>query len=294
MAKALLFVAVSVVTSLALAGCAAPHAVDPSQGSVTAQSIQSGPLPSSPAAASGSPSVSSAPAEVTWHLAEGGVWVSTGTPPPCPEPVQLATPVDLALATSILYPGQVRGNAFKLHGGFRFDDNPDNNVTVRVPFDAVIVRGTHAMRNGTDIASTNHLEEQDGFEFIAPCGIMYTFGHLRRLAPEFQAVADSLPLVVGFNKTQYYDVDPPVKVHAGAVLATAVGFEQGRNVFLDWGVLDLRHTNGATLRPEWEQYRDEFDRYAVCWLDLLPPADAAKAHALRGGSQESGKESDYC
>lgn len=220
--------------------------------------------------------------------------MATGTPPPCPEPLQLATPVDLDLATAILYPGQVRGNAFKGHGGFRFDENVDNNVTVRIPFDALVVRGTHAIRNGQDIGSPEHLEEQDGFEFIAPCGIMYTFGHLRRVAPTFRALADSLPLVVGFNRTQYYDVDPPVQVHAGDVLATAVGFENGTNVFVDFGVYDLRQTNGATLRPEWEAYRDGFDVYAVCWLDWLAPPDDATARTLPGGSQESGKESDYC
>ena len=45
--------------------------------------------------------------------------MSSGTPPACPQQPMLATPVDLSLATSILYPGQVRGNAFKPHGGLR-------------------------------------------------------------------------------------------------------------------------------------------------------------------------------
>lgn len=256
---------------------------------------------SSPAGASTPPSSPSTPAAtapkatgVGWHLAEGGVWVAEGTPPACPDPLVVATPVDLGLATAILYPGQVRGGAFKGHGGFRFDGAPDNNVTVRIPFDALLVRGSHGLRNGTDINSSTGLEEQDGFEFIAPCGVQFSFGHLRRLAPVFQAIADKLPVVQGFAQQQFFAIDPPVQVHAGDVLATAVGFEVSHNVFVDWGVLDLRHENGKTLRPAWSSHASEFDRYAVCWLDWLSPSEAARAHALPGGSQESGKESDYC
>ena len=300
MAKAVLVLALFLV-----AGCSAPPGKDPlpstsdTQSAVsTSQSSSSTASASSSASSSTSSTEQSAPPpdpqNVTWHLGENNTWIPSGPPPPCPDPLRLATPVDLATVTSILYPGQVRGNAFKGHGGFRFDNNTDNNVSVRIPFDAKIVRGSHAVRNGTDIDSMEGLEEQDGFEFIAPCGIMYTFGHLRRLTPEFQAVADSLPLIVGFNQTQYYNVDPPVSVHVGQLLATAVGFENSSNVFVDWGVLDLRQPNGKTLRPEWEAYRDGFDRYAVCWLDLLPPPDDARARALPGGAQDSGKESDYC
>ncbi len=239
-----------VVALLLLAGCAttttprattqAPSSEAPS--STAPASTASPPLPP------GSPPASSPSSQqpISWHLDANQTWVSSGAPPACPEPLSLQLPVDLDNVTGILYPGQVRGNAFKGHGGFRLDGQPDNNVTVRIPFDAYIVRGTHAVRNGTNIDSTTGLEEQDGFEFIAPCGIMYTFGHLRHLTPEFQAVADSLPLVVGFNRTQYYDVDPPVFVHAGEVLATAVGFETGHNVFFDFALLDVfTSLNGA-------------------------------------------------
>ncbi|MES2155175.1 MAG: hypothetical protein V4510_08580 [bacterium] len=289
---------VMAIAILVLAGCTAPANVatsgtstQPSTSLAQTTAPPVDPLMPPPAANATTPGPGR---EVTWHLGASGDWIPSGTPPPCPDPLVLATPVDLGVATAILYPGQVRGNAFKLHGGFRFDNNTDNNVTVRLPFDAYVVRGTHAMRNGTDIGAPYGLEEQDGFEFIAPCGIMYTFGHLRRLSPEFRAIADALPLIIGFNKTQYYDVDPPVHVHAGDLLATAVGFEANLNVFVDFGVLDLRHTNGKTLRPEWSQYSDGFDTHAVCWLDWFGPTDSAKARDLPGGSQESGKQSDYC
>ena len=44
----------------------------------------------------------------------------------CPEKLLFDTPVDLNLVTSILYPGQIRANYFKPHGGFRFDGLGDN------------------------------------------------------------------------------------------------------------------------------------------------------------------------
>ena len=279
---------------LALAGCAAPSepgahpSGDVAQTTTTTTTITTS-TPAPPASPTPAPT-----RNVSWHLDKNQTWVATGSPPDCPEPLTLATPVDLAQATAILYPGQPRGGAFKPHGGFRFDGRADNNVTVTIPFDALLVRGTHGMRNGQNISSMEGLEEQDSFEFIAPCGIMYTFGHLRHLAPKFQQIADGLPVIVGFAQQQYFDVDPPVRVAQGEVLATAIGFENGTNVFVDWGVLDLRHTNGATLRPEWSQYQNDFDKYAVCWLDLLPPDDARHARTLRGGDSVSGTQSDYC
>src|SRR5579864_8434631 len=55
--------------------------------------------------------------QVSWYMSDGGVWAHTGTPPACPAQPILATPVDMSLVSSILYPGQVRGNAFKPQGG---------------------------------------------------------------------------------------------------------------------------------------------------------------------------------
>ena len=222
--------------------------------------------------------------EVGWRLGKGNVWVATGTPPACPEPLTLATPVDLSLVTSVLYPGQPRGDAFKPHGGFRFDNQSDNHVTVKVPFDAQLVRGSRAFRNG---------ENQYAFEFIAPCGIYYWFGHLLELTPRFQAIADSLPLAD--DKHQFFSLATPVSVATGELIATAVGYAANTNVTVDWGALDLRRKNGARIRPEWaEKYSREFDEYAICWLDLLSADDTARVRALPGGDAESGKMSDYC
>ncbi len=198
----------------------------------------------------------------------------------------LATPVDISLVTSVLYPGQPRGDAYKPHGGFRFDNQPNNNITVTVPLDAMIRRGSRAFRNG---------ENQYAFEFIAPCGIFYTFGHMLELSPKYLAIANSLPLIGDFAEQQFFDVVPPVAASQGEIIATGVGFVKNNNVFVEWAVLDLRHKNGFSIRPEWAaEFGSGFDEYAVCWLEMLPAEDTARLKALPGGDHEYGKLSDYC
>ncbi len=231
------------------------------------------------------------PTEVTWELRESNIWKPTGTPPACADPFTLTSPVDISKVTAILYPGQVRGDAYKPHGAFRFSEDSNNQVIVTVPFDAQIIRGSRAFRNG---------ENQYSFEFIVPCGIWYSFGHLLELSPKFLEIANKLPLVdddaEGFHVQQFYDVRPPVAVKTGEVIATAVGYAKQKNVFVDFGVLDLRHKNGNTIRSEWAaKYSPQFDEYAVCWMDLLPAVDREHLRSLFGsGDVESGVKSDYC
>lgn len=225
--------------------------------------------------------------KVLWQRGEGGVWHATSTPPACPAQPMMATPVDLSLATSIIYPGQVRGNAFKPHGGFRFDNQPNNDIKVTVPMDAQVLRG--AKGNFPDAG-----EVQYSFEFMAPCGIWYSFGHLHTLSPQFLAYADKLPVISDFSQQQLYDIPGNPSVKKGDVIATQVGIIHTKNVSTELVVEDVRQPNGKTIRPAWAQYADQFDKYGVCWLDWFPPADAALAHSLPGGDSVAGKQSDYC
>src|SRR3989338_2787942 len=66
------------------------------------------------------------------QTAEG--WEARGTISQCPDPL-ITFPVDLSLATSVLYPGQYRGNDYKPHGGFRFDDQETNEIKVIAPME---------------------------------------------------------------------------------------------------------------------------------------------------------------
>ena len=97
--------------------------------------------------------------KVTWARTQDG-WKVSGTPPACPNPL-VELPVDINQATSILYPGQSRGGDFKPHGGFRFDNQKNNSVTVTAPLDAELVYASRYIEMG---------ELQYMFDFIAPAG----------------------------------------------------------------------------------------------------------------------------
>ena len=89
----------------------------------------------------------------------------------CPEKLLFDTPVDLNLVTSILYPGQIRANYFKPHGGFRFDGLGDNNnkITVKIPIDSFLVLGSRYVVEG---------QVQYMFEFNTTCNVKFRLDHL--------------------------------------------------------------------------------------------------------------------
>lgn len=212
---------------------------------------------------------------VSWSF-DGSTWKASGTPPTCPSPA-LASPVNLAGVTSILYPGQTRGGDYKAHGGFRFADGA-NTQTVKVPIDSVVTKGSRYIEQG---------ETQYFFVFIAPCGIMYRFDHLLTLSPEFQKIADTLPAAKP-DDSRTTNLNPPVSVKKGDIVATAIGFKKTGNAGVDFGVYDLRKSNGIS------KGNPEFNSFAVCWFDWLPASDAAKVKALPAGDGASGKASDLC
>jgi hypothetical protein len=222
--------------------------------------------------------------QVRWELTGEGWKAVGGTPPACADPIVLTTPVDLAKATSILYPGQVRGE-YKPHGGFRFDGVPNEDIDVVSPITGVLYRGTRLLVGG---------ELQYGIDIVSPCGIMVRLGHLLEAAPELVPVFDAMPPAVeGDSRTHL--ITPTFRVEAGDLLATAVGVRTGSNTFVDLGVYDLRQANEVSKDPAWAAaHAGELDRYAVCWFDLLSAADAARVRSLPAGDPAKGRSSDYC
>lgn len=216
----------------------------------------------------------------------------SGGKPACPEPFVFALPIDIAKATSVLYPGQLRGGEFKAHGGFRFDGSRNDEITVTAPIDARVITGARYPVNG---------EIQYTFDFEHPCGIRYRFGHLLTLTPKFQAIAERFPLptTVDSRTTEVY---PPIEVKKGEVVATAVGLTGNGvggtgqvNTFLDWGVYDYRKKNAASQDPAWSaSHTSDTYQYAVCWFDWITKDDEAKVLALPPADGVSGKASDYC
>lgn len=210
----------------------------------------------------------------------------------CPSPFIFKLPIDLSRATSILYPGQVRGGDYKAHGGFRFDGSKPDEITVFAPYEAKVVAGARYPVNG---------EIQYTFDFSHPCGVRYRFGHLLILAPKFRGIAEKFPLPKGMD-SRTTEVYPPIKVKQGEVIATAVGLTQGGpnelkgfNTFVDWGVYDYRQKNQSSKDPDWTaKHPYEIESYAVCWFDWISPEDKKIVLSLPSSDYQSGKSSDYC
>ncbi|OGE25885.1 hypothetical protein A3C26_00930 [Candidatus Daviesbacteria bacterium RIFCSPHIGHO2_02_FULL_39_12] len=191
----------------------------------------------------------------------------------CPDSLILQTPVDLNKVTSILYPGQVRGGDFKPHGGFRFDNSKVDEIEVRAPVDAQLEDASRYIEQG---------EVQYMFDFQTSCGIRYRFDYLLVLAPKFTGAAGNLPNPKEHD-SRTTRVNPPISIKKGEVIATAVGLKNSNNVFVDFGVYDMRGKFFQSPRQN-----------AICWFDLLPPQDSAKVKSLPPADSVSGSQSTLC
>lgn len=222
----------------------------------------------------------------------GESWQASDTPPVCPEPVVLSAPVDVNLASGILYPGQVRGGDYKPHGGFRFDNHSNNEVDVYAPMDGKLFKTARHLEYG---------EIQYSLYFINNCGIMYKLDHLRELTTKFKELLDNIPMG-GEGDSRTTEIRPAVFVAKGEHVATKIGFEnfpggyKDKNVFVDFGLYDLRKTNGVNYDSAFRTKHpniNEYGAYAVCWFDYLSNEDEAVIRSLPASGNE-GEMSDYC
>ncbi len=234
------------------------------------------------------PEATKEPQELIWQQTATG-WQATQTAPDCAKQPLFKAPADLSKATAVLYPGQTRGGNYKPHGGLRFDKTSDNMVTVQAPLDGFIVKGTRYIADGED-------EIQYGFDIMNNCGIMYRVGHLRELPDNLQKIADTFPPAGASSQNQ--NVNPPVFIKQGDILATKVGIISDKNTFFDWGVYDYRQENEASKSATFQAAHTqdkELSWHAVCWLkDWLPASDVATLAKTPAGDPASGKTSDYC
>src|SRR3989344_2332547 len=162
-------------------------------------------------------------------------WLASGKPPSCLDPFVIYSPIDVRLADGILYPGQIRGTDYKPHGGFRFDNLENNEVDVYASFDASLVKAARHLESG---------EIQYSLYFINDCGFMYKLDHLRELTDKFEEILDKVPMgAEGDSRTT--EINPPVFISKGEHIATKVGIESNKNVFMDFGLYDLREKNGV-------------------------------------------------
>ncbi len=226
------------------------------------------------------------PIEVDWEF-DGEQWKSSSTPPACQDPIVFDPLVDLSLVSAVLYPGQVRGEDYKPHGGFIFGGRSNEEILVRAPMDARLIAGSRYVEQG---------EVQYLLSFVNSCGIAYRFDHLLTLAPEIQKIADTLPQPVE-NDSRLTKFASASAVKKGDPIATSVGFKNTRNVTVDFGVYDLRKQNPSASDAAFAQFHaDEKDQayYALCWLELFPADQVATIKAFPGGDPIVGKASDFC
>lgn len=224
------------------------------------------------------------PGSIAWQIITT-TWEASSTPPDCESPLVLPVPMSLSGATSVLYPGQLRGGtSYKPHGGFRFDSNGQGtDVQIHAPLDAELFRASRYLEGG---------QVQYLFDFVNPCGLMYRFDHFRVLSSRLQTIANTLPGPLE-GQSQTTNLAPGQTIRAGEILATEIGTTG--NVFFDWGVYDLRSMNAASNDATWlAQHPGEQAPYGICWLEYLSPSNAAIVNNLPPSDGVSGSMSDYC
>lgn len=235
---------------------------------------------------------SSKSSNVSWDFDYGGTntWKVSGNPPACSDPLVIDPPVDVNLASGILYPGQYRGGDYKPHGGFGFDNSGTNEVSVTAPIDGYLVSASGYLERG---------EVQYLLFFINDCGIMYKLDHLLTLAPKFAEIMGKIPTgEEGDSRTTR--IDPKVFVAKGEVIATEIGFrnfEGRKNIGVDFGLYDLRTTNEASKNSDYRNKHKGEEQQgftALCWLDNLTEPSKSIVKNLPAADGESGKTSDYC
>jgi len=198
---------------------------------------------------------------------------------------------DLSMVEGRLAPGQFRGGDYKPHGAFR----------VRMADVEVL-----SAISGYVTAVSAYLQTADGeigkgevqylVDIQHPCGIQVRYDHLKELsAPLQQVFADNGVTVQNDSRTT--DIQPPVAIQAGDVLATRVGLtETSTNYFFDFGVYDFRERQPS--KRSFQEYMDLLPGglwlgvYGTCFYDRFSPENAAAIRAIPLGSMERG--SDYC
>ncbi|OGM28408.1 hypothetical protein A2801_02660 [Candidatus Woesebacteria bacterium RIFCSPHIGHO2_01_FULL_41_10] len=214
-------------------------------------------------------------------------WQVIGTPPRCPEPLSFSSPVEVSLASGVLYPGQIRGGDYKAHGGFSFDTLKTNEVEVRAAIDGYVLKASRYLEGG---------EIQYQLFYVNACGIMVMHDHLLVLSPKLQKVFDTLPEPKeGDSRTT--EIKEKVLIEEGEVLATEVGHKKQSNVSIDFGVYDLRDTNGVVYNDEFankHKSTNEYGKHALCWLDYLREPDKSIVKNLPPVDGQNGTKSDYC
>jgi len=224
-------------------------------------------------------------ARISWEFDNKSKnWRAFGNHQDCLEPLIFPAPVDVKLASGVLYPGQERGGDYKPHGGFRFDGLISNEVNIYAPMDGNLVEAAR---------HTSGSEVQYALYFLDDCGIVYKLDHIRELTPKFAEILSKIPMG-GENDTRTTKVGPSIFTKKGELIATKVGLEATKNVFVDFGVYDLRKSNGVDYSGRNYYNVEQYGGHALCWLNNLEEPAKSIVKNLPGADGQNGKKSDYC
>lgn len=219
-----------------------------------------------------------------WKQGENG-WEPQGKVPACPEPLAFDSFVDTNIATSVLWPGQMRSVGYEPTAGFRFDGVASEAVTVTSPLAGEIIQGARSLAND---------EIQYTFDLMTPCGIMIRFDHLLEIPAKLQAIADKLPAPKP-DDTRSTSITPGVPIAQGETVATAVGMRQNKNTFLSITFFDFRQKNKISqTNPAWAEEHPSYDQHVICPFPYLPEKDQARIKTLPAADSISGSKSDFC
>jgi hypothetical protein len=201
----------------------------------------------------------------------------------CAAPPTIRLPVASQRIKSVLYPGQVRGNNFKPHGGFIL--NNSNDAAVTLPLSAKVIDGVRYNEMG---------EVQYMFDFEADCGYRFRLDHLNTLTADFQKIADQLPAPTESSQTTRLSSGT---FDAGTAVASKVGFVKIGNTAFDFGLYDMNKQNDASKAAGWPQdfqHQTDLATHGVCWFDYLTASDATLIRGLPAGDGQQGTNSVYC
>lgn len=249
------------------------------------------------------PSTSTASGSPIWKFNDQQqAWqIVSGSAPACKDPFTFdISPVDMTKVSAVSLPGAYRGYNYKAHGGFRLTDSTGGYAEIKMPMDAKLM---HIGRYYEQVPGQDY-ELQYIIDFENDCGMAFRFDHLQTLSPAFQAYADKSPA----PKKNDTSSDPNIPAirklfKAGEVVATRMGFPTARNYGFDFGVYDYRQPNEISKNKQWAAIHQTYSAqhfYGVCWLPLLPAADAAKAEAMAkdrnnyNSAKPFNLTSDYC
>ena len=230
---------------------------------------------------------------IRWHVMnESQSWESNSSPPECGDIDELFTifPVGINNLTQFARPGRLgTGNyddaVYIAHGALRTDNSSHAEQPVKFP-----AKGFSLASAAQRFESRYSDLAQIKLEFIHPCGLQVRIDHLNSLTDKWSEILKDLPLNEDSSSRITFFPQGVHFVSDGELLSYGIGHPT--NVYLDFGVYDLRSKNNVHeyIFNEWPEYIGQGD-YGICWVGLFGSEIESVLQSLPPGANP---DSDYC